>query len=259
MNYWFFALLTSCLIAGGCCNRPNGCLVDNINGTRIASPATGTIQYPRLASAADPYYFPNGPATAPAGGTAIGWRPAGTPPPVKPAGTPTGQVVPRLTPITPIPSNNSTFATHTSNLQPGSNLQVAQSTTGIPVNSMGSTFQSNSTTQVASGGMPLHDATRLGQPGAQVAGTNTGIFNRTWEYAVRPTVVSQQTPWPNGPNPNAPGNYGPGGNLVVNGNTTGTIPGQPYNYTAAPYGYGYPQGVIADGWRQRDGTGGISR
>ncbi len=247
MNQRLLILLmaVAALSANGCLRQPNGPLLGNINGARIASPATGTIQYPRTANLPDPYY---GSATLPPGisptiNTSQGWRPAGAPATVSPAGSiaPTSFNVPNLGPTSQIPANNISVASSNSMLRPGGNLQVAQSTTGIPTGNPG-----YATGNPAAGSMPLNDATNLYglNPPNQVAAN--GQPGQAWEYVVRPTTVpgygyngafaGGQSPQPyNGP-------------VLYNG--------PPQNYTNAPYQgnypYSYPQGVIADGWRQRD-------
>ena len=239
------------LSANGCMSQPNGPLLGNINGARIASPGTGTIQYPRTANLPDPYY---GNATLPPGvaptiNTSQGWRPAGTPPTTPLAGSPapTSYNVPNLGPTAQIPQNNMSVASSTSLLQPGGNLQVAQSTTGILASNTGMA----STMFPGSGSMPLNDATNLNGMNQPSQFASTGQPGQAWEYVVRPTTQPNYgyNGVYNGGYPVAQSPQPYNGPVVYNG--------PPQNYTnAAPYQgnypYGYQQGVIADGWRQRD-------
>jgi hypothetical protein len=248
MNQRLLLLLTAiaALSANGCMSQPNGPLLGNINGTRIASPGTGTIQYPRMANLPDPYY---GNATLPPGvsptiNTSQGWRPAGTPAstPLTGSPAPTSFNVPNLGPTGQIPQNNMSVASSTSLLQPGGNLQVAQSTTGILTNNTGVA----NTMIAGSGSMPLNDATNLNGPNQPNQFAGTGQPRQAMEYVVRPTSVPGNVYNGGYPGMQSPQPYN--GPVVYNG--------VPQNYTNAPYQgnypYGYQQGVIADGWRQRD-------
>ncbi len=269
MNQRLCGLLTAgAVVAFSGCTGTQGGLFSNVNGSRIAPPATGSIQYSRTATLPDPYYNSNNstpgiqlPPPPPGGvpatvNTSQGWRPAGMPPN---ASSPTTYNLPATTPVVQIPPNNMTVASSTSALGAGSNLQMAQASTGVLAGYEGST----ATAATAAGGMRLNDATSLqvGVPPPQVA--NTGLLNRSWEYVVRPgTPQMAQAAWPNGPNPNQPNLTYPGQYMVGPGNA---VP-PPYNapgpnYPNAPYAnpYTYPQGIIADGWRQRDANGAIPR
>lgn len=234
------------LSANGCMSQPNGPLFGNVNGARIASPATGTIQYPRTANLQDPYYgnasLP--PGVSPTINSSQGWRPAGTPAstPLASSATSSGFNIPNLGPTGQIPANNLSVASSTSLLQPGGNLQVAQATTGLQNGSPAYTAAANPGT----GSMPLNDATNLyGTPPTNPV-SYTGPSGQSWEYAVRPTTIAT-----NGYNGGYPVSLPP-----QPFNSPVVYQGIPQNYTNATYQgqypYPYSQSVIADGWRQRD-------
>ncbi|MGI9517611.1 MAG: hypothetical protein ACR2NP_11230 [Pirellulaceae bacterium] len=254
-RYQLLAVLALAASFVGCnCCSPQGGGYPYMAGTRIAPPATGSVQIPNtsVASLPDAYYGTGAVPAAqqptivppPSVAPGSGWRPQGT----APAATAPGlaNVNPNVQNTSPnlIPTNNLQVATSTSTIRPTpGTTQVARAT------------DPQTATHSMTGGMPLTDAT-------QVAGnTPTNRPQSAWEYVVRP----------NGPQVAQPQQYRTQPVLANNNNVVGTGSTTPQGYaTPRPGSYSYPNNAypnngvypnqqgypanVAHGWRQRTAT-----
>lgn len=249
MNHRLLLLAITGLIFGisGCQGTGPGAygpgLIGNVNGTRIAPPATGTVNYPpQVANLPDPYYgrTPTPATTTQQSTINQGWRPTNPAP-----GT--------ANPVGYNPNSGASLASP-GNTIPGNNLVVASSTSGLqgrPATTTASTVSSTPTPLVASnslaGGMPLTDATRNTTAGQ----TATTARNPAWEYVTRPNAPAYgQNQYQYATQP-----VYANGTIVASSSTTPGFAGpRPTSYS---YTNGYPNGVpgnqvVAEGWRQRD-------
>ena len=273
MNHRFFLLAMAGLLAGltgclgqnqcGTCPNHSPSLFGSVSGARIAPPATGTIQYPQqVANLPDQYYGRTPTVATPANNVSTGvntnqgWRPANPAPGfTNPINYNPNAASSQNVPANTIPANNLVVASSTSQLQP-------RATTPVQIPNVAQTPVVASTS--VSGGMPLNDATRVATAPAQQTNPNTGIFNRAWEYVARPTAPTQNyVPGQVNPNQYANQQFYANGTIVAansTGNFTGPRPTS-YSYQNGSYPngvnpnngyYGQQNGVVADGWRQRD-------
>ncbi len=257
-RYQLLAVIALAASFAGCnCCGTGGGGYPFVAGTRIAPPATGSVQIPNTAVAnlPAPYYGQGAPAatqapaitTQPTGLPGQGWRPAGNVAAV-PAGSlanynPTSQNVQNTAPNM-IPANNLQVATSTSTISSTPGNQVARTTT---------TPQNTSTSTSVTGGMPLTDAT-------QVAGNAppSNTPRTAWEYVVRPNGTPVPRQYSTQPVLANTSN-------VATGSTSPQAYGTPrpgsYSYPNNAYpnngAYGYPGNYpanVAQGWRQRTAT-----
>ena len=242
-RYSWLALVLLVIMATGCCPCRRGFgLFRNIRSARIAPPGTGTLRVPQVANTPAPYYTPQNNGVQPrAGGNGLGWRPAGTP---LGAVTPNQQnLVPTSHRVAAVPpaQSNLQVVTGTSGLKRSANPVTNPATQG-PAPNPGAASPNRSVGQPVLSGMPVNDATRVTAPGVRA---QPSLLSPSLEYVVRPQIPQQVPQQPYNPNAYAvarnPAYPQQGGNAYPVPNTT------------------QGQGVLAEGWRQRDVNGNLPR
>ena len=221
------------------------------SGTRIAPPGTNLGQ--QVASLPPDPYYGNTPGGSVQTNGAPGWQQAAASQNIQSA------------PGSPVPNSNLVVASSTAGVTvpPATTLASNQVPGAIPPQQPGVSYGT-----VASGALPLNDATRVATSPA-VQQPNTGIFNRTWEYVAQPNApnnpVTQYTTQPQyaaQPQYATQPQYSPqpvyaNGTVVA---ASSTAPGyaapRPSSYTNPNAYPGYPNVTpvnnnVAQGWQQR--------